>query len=233
MSEIHRRPNIALFWSTGKDSAMALHVLQQNNFHHIQKLVITVQHTSHRVSMHGVPEELALRQAQHTGIPVHIMYVKDAPDNKEYERSIENLQYILQKENISHVAFGDIFLKDLKMYRESLFEPKGFKTVFPLWGRNIRELTDYFFKVRFKAIIICTDGQKTGKEFCGKEFTKEVISSFPDDIDPCGEYGEFHTFCYDGPVFTGKVPFKKGDIVMKEYTISPDKKIPYYFLDIS
>jgi len=233
MKEIINRTNLALFWSTGKDSAMALHVLQQDTCYNIQKLIITVQHPSRRVSMHGVPEDLAIRQAQQTGIPVHIMYVKDAPDNKEYEKSIEELQNILHKENISHVAFGDIFLEDLKTYRQRLFEPKGFKTVFPLWKKNTRELTDYFFKENFKAIIICTDGEKTGKEFCGKDFTPEVISSFPKGIDPCGENGEFHTFCYDGPVFKSNVSFKKGDIIKKEYEISPDNKIPYYFLDIS
>jgi uncharacterized protein (TIGR00290 family) len=225
---------LALFWSTGKDSALALHELRKNTNYRVVLLVLTIQRNIKRVSMHGVPADLALHQAKATGIRVYLMDVPDSSTNTEYEKEIEKLKMYLLLQNIRHVAFGDIFLEDLRKYRENLFCPDGFELVFPLWGKGTRKLLEQFINDGFKAIVICCNAEFFPKEFCGTQLDENFTAQFPKNVDPCGENGEFHTFCYDGPVFQKKILFKMLEIVEKKYISYGNSNNPrFYFIDLS
>lgn len=232
MSVMLRNPKpVALFWSTGKDSALALFELKKNSGFRVELLVLTVSKNTQRVSMHGIPADLALQQAKATGIPVYLMEVTESSTNAEYEKEIEKLKKYLSEQKIRHVAFGDIFLEDLKKYRENLFFPDGFELVFPLWRKCTQQLLDQFIKNKFKAVVVCCNAVLFPKEFCGRPLDENFSVRLPKNVDPCGENGEFHTFCFDGPVFKTPVRFKiKG--VAEQYYSSGLEKHKFYFSDI-
>lgn len=202
-------------WSGGKDSALALyHCLKDPNLD-IRYLLTTVNDSANRISMHGVREELLISQAESIGIPLYQIRLPEMPGMEEYNEIMGKHLQKFKNEGITHSIFGDIFLEDLKKYREERLSEAGLKAIFPLWKRDTTALINEFLDLGFRTMIVCT--QHRLKELTGKEITKDLVSKFPEDIDVCGENGEFHTFVFDGPIFKQPVYFEIGDEIFKEY----------------
>ncbi|MEX1137307.1 MAG: diphthine--ammonia ligase [Balneolales bacterium] len=214
----------ALFnWSGGKDSSICLHKTLQSGEYDIPFLFTTVNAKYERITQHGVRTELLRTQAENIGLPVKIMTLPDTPTMENYNQMMKETLTGFKKENIKASIFGDIFLEDLRRYREERLQEIGFKGVFPLWKQDTQKLAEEFIEEGFKAIVVCIDGSRLDKSFAGREYDKTFLEDLPDEVDPCGEHGEFHTFVYDGPIFKRPVPFTSGDIVYRQYT-PPAKK---------
>lgn len=199
-----------LFWSGGKDAAMALNRANQNPDIQVMGLVTTFNKNKHHTSVHRIPEELLERQAQQTGLPLRKMWVKEMPDNREYENALLDIYSQLKEEGVNTVIYGDIFLEDIKSYREALLEKAGLGSMFPLWQIDSAKLMDEFISSRFKAIVCSINTAFLDETYLGKELDSQFLENLPSGVDPAGENGEFHTFCYDGPVFKEAVNFKTG-----------------------
>jgi uncharacterized protein (TIGR00290 family) len=171
-----------------------------------------------RISMHGVRRELLLEQASSLGLPLYEVWIPKNATNEIYEAKTRDLLLQLSKEYgpSFSVAFGDLFLQDIRAYREKFLSRLGIECIFPLWGKNTVELADKFIDRGFKAIVCCIDPKKLGKEFCGREFDRQFLSEIPRGVDPCGENGEFHTFVYSGPIFKTKIDVRVGEIVERD-----------------
>lgn len=201
-----------LNWSSGKDATMALFDLQQDPDIKIGKLVTTVDSTSSRISMHGIPKKLLLQQIENLGLPLHII---DLPENvplKNYNQIMLKETSALVEQGFTHSVFGDIFLEDLRKYREEQLSKIGLKAVFPLWKMDTSQLIQRFIKEGFKAITVCVNAKYLDQSFCGRIIDHKFLADLPKNVDACGENGEFHTFVFDGPLFRKQVPFSKGKI---------------------
>ncbi|MDV6166920.1 diphthine--ammonia ligase [Flavobacterium sp. DG1-102-2] len=218
-------------WSTGKDSALALYYLLQDKNYSVDCLFTSVNSHYNRVSMHGLRRELLEQQIAAMGIPLITVELPEQPTNAEYESLLKEKVNELLKQDYECAAFGDIFLEDLKAYREKQLEPFGIKTVFPLWKKDTRQLLTKFINLGFKAITVCVDGSKLDSSFVGRIIDESFIADLPEGVDICGENGEFHTFCYDGPYFKHPVNFTKGEIVLREYDTTGFKS-QYWFCDL-
>jgi uncharacterized protein (TIGR00290 family) len=201
-------------WSGGKDSALALYKIIQEGEYEVVALLTTLNATYQRVSMHGVREELLVKQAESIGLPLIKMYVSEGT-NSEYEKNMEALLLEYKNKGVTNVIFGDIFLEDLRAYRENNLSKVGLTAVFPLWKKNTKDLINEFFDLGFKTVICCVNDAYLGEEIVGKEITPELIRGLPQSIDPCGENGEYHTFCYEGPIFKKVVNFSVGEKIYK------------------
>jgi len=204
-------------WSGGKDSSLALYHLLNNKNYSIQRLLTSVSGEYRRISMHGVREELLEQQADAIGIPLQKLVLPDQPGMTEYEDYMMTTMKQLQNEKFTHSLFGDIFLEDLRAYREAQLAKAEMTAVFPLWKRNTTELIHEFIGLGFKTIVVCVNEKDLDKNFCGRIIDKDFINDLPENVDACGENGEFHTFVYDGPIFKGPVKFIKGEIVHRKY----------------
>lgn len=200
-----------LFWSGGKDASKALYQVQQEGNYDVVGLVTTMNTAYRRVSMHGVREEMIERQAKSIGIPLLKMWVPESPTNALYEAALLELYGVLREQEISTVIYGDIFLEDLRAYREQLAASVGMKLYFPLWGQSTAILLQEMLEEGFKAITCCIDAMKLDKCFLGKEVDVAFVHSLPESVDSCGENGEFHTFCFEGPVFSQKIVYTLGE----------------------
>jgi len=210
-------PESILFcWSGGKDSAMALHMLLQKNEFHIAALLTTVTEGFERISMHGVRRELLKRQAQSIGLPLHEVRIPPQCVNPIYEARMEEALRIHLEKGIRKVAFGDIFLEDLRAYREKNLARVGMTAIFPLWKRDTRELIRAFHAHRFRAVTACLDSKVLDPSFAGRELDESFFQDLPPDADPCGENGEFHTFVFDGPIFQSPIRVRTGEIVNRD-----------------
>ncbi len=207
-------------WSGGKDSALALNHCLQNPELEIKYLVTTVNDALNRISMHGVRQELLVLQAESIGIPLYEIRLPEMPGMKEYDEAMHFHLEKFRQEGITHSIFGDIFLEDLKKYRDERLAEVGMTGIYPLWKRDSHELINEFLGLGFGTVIACTQARL--EEFVGEEITKELISTLPDDVDVCGENGEFHTFVFKGPIFSKSVPYKTGEKVFKEYAAPKD-----------
>ena len=194
-------------WSGGKDSSFALYKILQEKEYEITALFTTVNENFKRVSMHGVREELIEEQAKYIGISLVKMYVKTG-SNEEYEKKMEAFMMEQKAKKVEHVIFGDIFLEDLRAYRDKNLEKVGMKGVYPLWKMDTHQLARDFISLGFKTILCCTNDAYLGEKEVGRLFDLNFLKSLPPSVDPCGENGEFHTFCYDGPVFKKPVKVK-------------------------
>lgn len=205
----------ALFcWSGGKDSAYCLHKVLTENVFEVTYLLTTVNDEFKRVSMHGTREELLDQQADAIGIPLIKVRVREG-NNSEYERNMEAVLRQIKADGITHVIFGDIFLEDLRAYREANLGKAGMTAVFPLWKTDTRALIHDFVKLGFKTLICCTNDAWLDASWLAREIDAAFLSDLPANVDPCGENGEYHTFCYDGPVFKQRIPVAKGEQVYK------------------
>ncbi|MDH2900128.1 MAG: diphthine--ammonia ligase [archaeon] len=222
------KPNNALLsWSGGKDSSLALYELRENEkFKDLQvkALLTTFTRDYNRISMHGVRRELVLAQSTSIGLPIEEVWIPSKATNEIYQsETIKSIMKWKEKEDTSSIVFGDLFLEDIRAYREKFLREIGIECVFPLWKKDTSELARLFLDYGFKAIICTVDPKKLDPEFCGRDYDHEFLSDIPESVDPCGENGEFHTFVYGGPIFKEKVQVMVGDIVERE---------GFYFADI-
>lgn len=213
-----------LNWSSGKDAAYALYLLQQKEEYSVEKLLTTVNSEIGRVSMHGLRQELLLQQVKNIGTPLHIINFGGNVNMNRYNEIMERETRNLEAEGFTHSVFGDIFLEDLKQYREQQLEKVGLQPVFPLWKMDTSELMESFLESGFQAITVSVNSKMLDRSFCGRLITKEFLQDLPEGIDPCGENGEFHTFVFDGPIFKEPVHFKIGEIVNRTWKTSETKK---------
>jgi uncharacterized protein (TIGR00290 family) len=210
-------PEPILFcWSGGKDSAMALHTLLQRSDVRIAALLTTVTEDYERISMHGVRRELLRRQAQSIGLPLHEVRIPPQCVNPIYEARMEEALRMHFDQGVRRVAFGDIFLQDLRAYREKNLARIGMTALFPIWKRDTRELIRSFHANRFRAITVCVDPKVLDPSFAGRELNDSFFCDLPPHADPCGENGEFHTFVFDGPIFHSPIHLRTGEIVNRD-----------------
>ena len=210
-------------WSGGKDSAMALYEIQKSQKYEIVSLVTTITEDYDRVSMHGVPRVLVEQQAQSLALPFEVVLLPRSCSNEDYELKMRQCLSKFEQEGISSVVFGDVFLEEVRKYREENLSKVGMQAIFPIWGRNTAELARSFIGSGFQAITTCVDSRVLDKRFIGRLFDKNFIGELPPAIDPGGENGEFHSFVFDGPIFKEKVSFLIGEVVLRD---------SFYFCDL-
>jgi uncharacterized protein (TIGR00290 family) len=214
---------IALAWSGGKDSSLALDALRQNPKSKVVALVTTLTESYNRISMHGVRRELLLAQAEAVGLPLAEVWIPPKADNATYEsRMAEALMRLRDETGIRHIAFGDIFLEDLKQYREKQLAVLGLQGVFPLWKRDTRELATEFVDSGFRGITVCIDPCRLERGFIGRALDSAFFAELPPNCDPCGENGEYHSFVYSGPDWKREVAFIRGEIVERDSFLFQD-----------
>ena len=210
-------PEAILFcWSGGKDSAMALYTLLQQPDLRVVALLTTVTETYYRVAMHGVRRVLLRQQAESLRLPLHEVFIPPQCVNPIYEARMEEALRIHYAQGIRKVAFGDIFLEDLRAYREKNLARIGMTALFPIWKRNTCELIQFFHQQRFRAIAACIDTKVLSPNFAGRELDESFFRDLPPHADPCGENGEFHTFVFDGPIFHSPIPVRTGEVVNRD-----------------
>lgn len=220
-------------WSGGKDSALALYKVLKENKYEIVSLLTTVNSDKQRSTMHDIPMALLEKQAESIGIPLYAVNLPPAGNSNDYKKRMLETVEFFKKRGVTHFIFGDIFLHDVRKYREEALNPEGITIVEPLWDMTTEQVMDDFLTSGLKTIIVTTTASELGKEFIGQHLTKELISSFPKNIDICGENGEYHTFCYDGPIFRKPVPFSTVEPFKMEFPIKLDtgetKIFAYWF----
>jgi uncharacterized protein (TIGR00290 family) len=217
------RPRAALFWSGGKDSAMALDRLRRGGDYEIVSLITTINPDFGRVSMHGVREALVAAQAEAAGLPLARMYVGSTSTNDAYVAALREVLAAQKAQGVEAVVFGDIFLADLRAWREGLLAEQGIAGVFPLWGENTRSLAAEFVAGGFKAVTCCVDDARLDAGSVGRALDAAFFAGLPAGVDPCGENGEYHTFVHDGPVFRQPVRFEMGETVYRPLGIAVDE----------
>jgi uncharacterized protein (TIGR00290 family) len=215
MEKPEREP-ILFCWSGGKDSAMALHAVMQENEFRVVALLTTVTEGYERISMHGVRRELLERQAESIGLPLHEVRIPPQCVNPIYEARMEEALRMHYDKGVRKVAFGDIFLEDLRTYREKNLARIGMTALFPIWKRDTRELIRTFHADQFRAITVCVDGKVLDRSFAGRELDDTFFRELPSQADPCGENGEFHTFVFDGPIFRTAIAVRSGEITERD-----------------
>ncbi|MCL5247431.1 diphthine--ammonia ligase [Cellulophaga sp. 20_2_10] len=204
-------------WSSGKDSAFALYKMQQSKTYKVDRLVTSVNSTFNRVSMHGLRLPLLELQAKAIGLPLQTIMLNADVSMSSYNEVMKTTMQGLVAEEYTHAIFGDIFLEDLKKYREDKLQEVGVTGVFPLWKQDTKQLLKEFLQLGFKAITVCVNAKVLDDSFVGREVDESFFNDLPENVDPCGENGEFHTFVYDGPNFAQAVAFTKGEKVQKSY----------------
>ena len=201
---------------------MALHNLMQRHDVSVTALFTTVTETYDRISMHGVRRELLVQQAQSIGLPLHEVRIPPQCVNPVYEARMEEALRVQYDAGVRTVAFGDIFLEDLRAYREKNLARIGMTALFPLWKRGTRDLIRHFHSVGFRAIAACVDPKVLDRTFAGRELDERFFRDLPPTVDPCGENGEFHTFVFDGPIFRNPIPVRAGEILERDSFIYCD-----------
>lgn len=204
-------------WSSGKDSSLALHKILQNPEYQISKLITTVNSDYKRVSMHGLRIELLEQQAESLDLPLHQIEFPAQINMEDYSNKMRTEVTQLRTDGYTHGVFGDIFLEDLRAYRDEQLAEVGIKGVYPLWKKDTKVLLQEFIDLGFKAITVCVNAKHLDEHFCGRIIDASFIEDLPDTVDVCGENGEFHTFVYDGPIFKKPIPFTIGEKVLRGY----------------
>ncbi|SDL65316.1 MJ0570-related uncharacterized domain-containing protein [Catalinimonas alkaloidigena] len=221
-------------WSTGKDSALALYKLLQDNRYRVGHLLTSLNAYHDRVTMHGLRRELWRQQVEALGLPYSTLELPEMPDMATYEAQVQARVEALKAEGFHHTAFGDIFLEDLRTYREEKLAPLGIQAHFPLWKQDSRHLMNEFLSLGFKAVVVCTKAACLDASFVGRVIDDAFLRDLPADVDPCGENGEFHTFCFDGPIFSRPIPFTLGECIYREYPApnTDGKGMGFWFVDL-
>ncbi len=207
---------ILLSWSSGKDSAWSLHVLRQRDDVEVVGLLTTINTNFQRVAMHGTRHALLKAQATAARVPLWEVPLPWPCSNDVYEEAMSAACASAVQQGISAVAFGDLFLEDVRRYREERLRGTGLEPVFPLWGCNTRELLLEMLDAGLRARIICADPSKLAGDFIGRDLDYDLLTRLPAAVDPCGENGEFHTFTHAGPMFSQPIPIKDGETVMRD-----------------
>lgn len=220
-------------WSGGKDSSLCLYTIQQDPSFSVDCLLTSVNAAHDRISMHGVRRSLLEAQAASIGLPLTTIELPEQPGMEEYEQAMRQKVSALKKDGYTHAVFGDIFLEDLKRYREEKLATMDMGCVFPLWKLSTQELMRQFLSLGFKAVIVCVNEKFLDKSFCGRLIDESFVRDLPPDVDVCGENGEYHSFVFDGPVFKYPVHFTKGVIVRRQYQApEQDGDYGFYFCDL-
>jgi uncharacterized protein (TIGR00290 family) len=207
---------VILSWSGGKDSAIALGELSTEPRYRIRALLTTITEGYDRISMHGVRASLLDQQASALGLPLVKVTIPQASGNEQYESKMREVLTRERANGVTAVAFGDIFLEDIRRYREEQLRRIGMKAIFPIWKRDTRELAVRFIDAGFRAILTCVDSKQLDGSFVGRDFDHSLLRDLPSGVDPSGENGEFHTFVYAGPHFSQQIPVRKGETVVRE-----------------
>ena len=211
-----------LSWSSGKDSAWALHTLRQDPQIELAGLFCTVNQAFNRVAMHGVRVELLQRQADRLGLPLQIIDIPYPCSNEQYAQVMSEFVTQARAAGVTHFAFGDLFLEDVRRYREERLQGTGISPIFPLWGSDTRELSQTMVVAGLRSVLTCVDPKQLSKDFAGRIFDATLLCDLPADVDPCGENGEFHSFAFDGPMFAQAVDFTLGETVARDGFVFTD-----------
>ncbi len=210
-------------WSGGKDSAIALYETQRSQKYEILSLLTTITNDYDRVSLHGVPRTLVEQQAKSLGLPLQEVFISKSSSNEEYDSKMAETLTRFKQNGISQVVFGDVFLEDVRKYRENNLSKLGMKGFFPLWGRDTTELLRSFIALGFQAIVTCVNLKVLDKRFVGRRLDKHFLAELPPGVDPGGENGEFHSFVFDGPIFKERIAYTLGEKVLRD---------SFYFCDL-
>jgi len=213
---------IILSWSSGKDSAWTLHTLQQDPNYEVVGLLTTVNVEHERVAMHGVRAALLQQQADAAGLPLHTLDLPYPCSNDEYETIMQQFVSVMQDNSIRHIAFGDLFLEDIRAYREQQMQGTGITAVFPLWEIPTQQLARDMIAGGIEAHITCVDPAKLSAEFAGRCFDQALLNDLPENVDPCGENGEFHTCVTAGPMFRHAINVERGEVITRDNFVFAD-----------
>ena len=222
-NKILNKENILLSWSGGKDSALTLYEIIKAGQYNVDALLTNVIEGTDRISAHDVRIELIESQAASLGLKLHKVYLPKTRTNKEFISRVNEVLLPYKAEGITTVAYGDLFLEDIKKFRDDCLSNIGMKALYPVWSRNTRELAKEFIGLGFKAVIVCVNPAVLDRSFVGQIFDNKFLERLPSNVDPCGENGEFHSFVFNGPIFKGAVKFTVGEIVSRE---------GFYFCDL-
>ena len=232
------KPKAIFNWSSGKDSALALYKTLKEDQFEITTLLTSINKEFQRISMHGVNVSLLEKQAESLGFPLVKMEIPKEPSMEEYSEIMSKTMNDIKSQGVTHSIFGDIFLEDLRKYREDQLRSIGMEAVFPLWKKNTAELINEFLSLGFKTIVTCVNETYLDKSFAGRVIDQNFIKDLPENVDPCGENGEFHTFTFDGPIFKNPIDFEIGEIVKKTYPKpksdenEEDEEYAFWFCDL-
>lgn len=210
------RQPVIMCWSGGKDSALALHELRHSAEFEVVGLLTTMTRDVDRISMHGVRRELLERQVAALGLAVEEVWITQGASNAEYEAQMDIALARFRREGVSTVAFGDIYLEDLRIYRERNLARLGMEALFPIWKRPTSELIATFLGLGFRSTTCCIDTRKLDDSFVGREIDEQFVGALPAGVDPCGENGEFHSFAWSGPIFGEEIPIRCGETVRRD-----------------
>ncbi|MBI4226901.1 MAG: adenine nucleotide alpha hydrolase [Candidatus Omnitrophica bacterium] len=210
------RPKALFCWSGGKDSALALHDLRRAGTHEVVGLLTTVTGEYDRISMHGVRRSLLAAQARAIGLPLTEVVITAGATNAEYEAKMGAALAAAKAQGVTHCAFGDIFLEDLKRWREARLAEAGFTGLFPIWQQDTRGLIRRFLRLGFRTVVACVDPKTLPASFAGRVIDEPFLRDLPPTVDPCGENGEFHTFTYAGPIFRSPIAWTRGETVTRD-----------------
>jgi uncharacterized protein (TIGR00290 family) len=216
-------PEVVVSWSGGKDSCLALYELQRAGTCRVAALLTTVTRDYDRISMHGVRRVLLQQQAEALAIPLHEVFITKEASNEEYETQLSAALDQYQTRGITEVVFGDLFLEDIKTYRDEFLARRGMTGSYPIWKWDTAATVRRFIDLGFKAVVTCVDGRVLDQCFAGMIIDLDFLVDLPATVDPCGENGEFHTFVYDGPNFRQAIPFTLGETV---------ERGPFWFRDL-
>lgn len=210
-------------WSGGKDSAIALYEIQRSRKYEIVSLLTTITEDYDRVSMHGVPRILVEQQAGSLGLPLEEVFIPRSCSDEEYASKMRETLTKFKQAGVSSVVFGDVFLEDVRKYREENLSKIGMKGIFPIWGRDTAELVGSFLSLGFQTVTTCVDSKLLDRRFIGRVVDKRFLDLLPSDVDPGGENGEFHSFVFDGPIFKKRINCALGEVVLRD---------GFYFCDL-
>jgi uncharacterized protein (TIGR00290 family) len=217
---------VALSWSSGKDSAWSLHLLRQDSSIEVAALLTTLNEEFDRVAMHAVRRELLEAQAASAGVPLWTIPLPWPCSNQQYEARMRSACDRAVAAGIEAIAFGDLYLADIRAYREKQLAGTGLDPLFPVWQLPTRELARQMIAAGLRAKITCIDPKILPREFAGRDFDAEFLADLPPGVDPCGENGEFHTFVYDGPMFHHPIPIQPGEVVERDGFVFADLGTP-------
>jgi len=220
------RPRALLAWSSGKDSAWALHILRQRRQVEIVGLLTTINETDQRVAMHAVRAEVLDAQARAAGLPLWSVPIPERCSNAVYEAAMGAAMARAAWEGIRFIAFGDLFLEDIRRYREDRLAPTGVRPLFPLWGLPTATLAHEMIRAGLRARVTCLDPRQLSPAFAGRDVDAAFLAALPATVDPCGERGEFHTCAYDGPMFTQPLTLRTGETVLRDGFVFTDLTLP-------
>jgi uncharacterized protein (TIGR00290 family) len=220
-----KRKRVWLSWSSGKDSAWSLHLLRQQADVEVVGLLTTLNGHFDRVAMHSTRRELLEAQARAAGLPLVTVPLPWPCSNEQYEAAMSGVCAQAVAEGVEAMAFGDLFLEDIRQYRVEKLAGTGLEPLFPVWGLNTRELAREMVAAGVKTRLVCVDPKRLPREFAGRDLGEELLSELPDGVDPCGENGEFHSFVYGGPMFREEIPIESGEVVERDGFVFADVKL--------